>query len=225
MTAFNTLGMGNYGATWESKGYCGAGNVGSLVDSLRGRSAVVCGNAQGVFDEYEAAVKILGRDAVVFGVNDVGMYLDRLDHWVSLHTANLAGWQTVRWLHNKGVENVEIHAPDEKPSVDYIWHGLTPIMAISGYFAMQIAYIMGCAPIVLCGCPGAGVKRFFESAPRSDFSYGAGANGMDAGVREQLMNEMIRLPDFKSKVRSMSGWTRDYFGAFDRSCVEERKVG
>lgn len=214
--------MGKIGSTWESKGYCGAGNVSGLLDSLRGRPAVVCGNAQGVFDEYEAVMRILGRDAVIFAANDVGMYLDRVDHFVSLHTDKLSYWQGVRWQNNKGVDRMEIHAPDEKPFVDHIWAGLNPIFALSGYFAMQVAYLMGCESIVLCGCPGSSCKRFFESQPRCDFSYGGGVNGGDAGVRDQVTNEMNRLPEFKARVRSMSGWTQEYFGAFVH---EERMVG
>jgi len=85
-------------------------------------------------------------------------------------------------------------------------------MALSGYFAMQIAYVMGASPIVLCGCPGDRAARFFEARPRTDFSYGAGRNGNDNSVRTQVEHEMKRLPEFKARVRSMGGWTGKFFG-------------
>ncbi|KKL64426.1 hypothetical protein LCGC14_2165120, partial [marine sediment metagenome] len=57
MTTWNTPGMGTYGATWEQGGYCGRGNVAELIDSLRGRPAIVCGNAEGVFAELDRALR------------------------------------------------------------------------------------------------------------------------------------------------------------------------
>lgn len=204
--------MGAYGAQWQHAGYAGSGNVVGLLDTLLGRPAVVAGGAEGVFVEVEQALDILGNPAV-FAANDVGMYLPKLDHWVSLHCDNLVAWKNVRWLHPSEKEDVKYHSVDRRVFVDYVWQGLTPLFALSGYFAMQIAWLMGCRPIVLCGCPGEPKRRFFEARLRADgFGYGGGTRGSDDGVREQLVKEMKRLPQFKAAVRSMSGWTRDFFG-------------
>ena len=119
----------------------------------------------------------------------------------------MAGEQDPRVLTLKA-----LHSIDAKPFLDVAWTGLTPLFCLSGYFAMQIAWIMGCRPIVLCGCPGSPAPRFFESAPRADFGYGSGADGTEVSVREQIEKEMSRLPEFKAAVRSMSGWTAEYFG-------------
>jgi hypothetical protein len=204
--------MGTYGSTWESRGYSGGGSVSELVNSLAGRPAVVCGSAESVFYELEDVLK-KEPDAVIFGVNDIGMFLPRMDHWVSLHSQNLGVWKSVRWIHARPREDVKYHSIEERPFIDYNWQNLTPLFALSGYFAMQLAYIMGASPIILCGCPGSQAARFFEAAPRTDFAYGGLMAGSETGVREQLENEMKRLPDFKAAVRSMSGWTREFFGS------------
>jgi hypothetical protein len=96
--------------------------------------------------------------------------------------------------------------------VDYVWDRLSPQMALSGYFAMQMAWIMGAERIVLCGCPGEQTRRFFESTPREDFGYGGHDSHGDQGIRQQVEIEMKRLPEFKQAVRSMSGWTQSFFG-------------
>lgn len=203
--------MGTYGATWVSRGYCGQGAVGELLGSLTGRSAIVCGSAEGVFEEFQQARAALG-EFVVFAANDVGMYLDRLDHWVSLHGDNLDAWKRVRWLHHKGPEDVQIHSVAPSPSVQHVWEAVTPVFALSGYFAMQLAWIMGAERIVLCGCPGTQTRRFFEGTPRPDFGYGHGPAGSDQGITEQIVQEMDRVPEFKAAVRSCSGWTAEFFG-------------
>lgn len=209
MVERNAESMGSFGATWEYGGYAGGGNVAALIGSLRGRPAIVAGGARGVFEEVAAAEEKLGPESVVFAANDVGMYLPRLDHWISLHTKHLAAWKAVRWLHPVGHETTRYHGIEPYPFTDYTWERLTPLFALSGSFAMQIAWIMGASPIVLCGCPGDSTPRFFERT--AHFPYG-GPHARDDGVREQLVSEMRRVPAFKAAVRSMSGWTGEFFG-------------
>ncbi len=203
--------MGTYGSTWQERGYCGSGDVSALLGTLRGRRAIVCGGAAGVFDELEVVLAKV-EDPVIFAANDVGVYLPRLDHFVTLHTDNLGPWKNVRWLHAKVQENCKYHAIAPRPFVDYVWDKMTPLFALSGYFAMQIAWVMGAEQIILCGCPGTQTRRFFEATPRGDFGYGLGPAGSDKGIKEQLEREMKRLPDFKAAVKSMSGWTKEFFG-------------
>ena len=212
MTNRNAASMGSYGTTWEAAGYAGSGPCGELVNSLQGRPAVVCGSGQTVFEELNDALHKVD-DPVIFGVNDTGMFLPKMDHWVSLHSDYLGAWKAVRWLHGRAHENVSYHGVDPRPFIDYDWSSLRPLFALSGYFAMQIAHVMGSDLIVLCGCPGEWAPRFFEATPRADtFGYGNGAHGSDRGVRDQLEHEMKRLPGFKARVRSMSGWTKEFFG-------------
>lgn len=215
MTTRNAESMGAYGADWTLRGYAGRGNVGSLLDSIKSRPAVICGNAVTVWRDLGRALSILDNP-VVFGVNDVGMYLPKMDHWVSLHSDSLRTWRDVRWMRLTQSEDVKIHSDMQKPYINYAWEQITPCFALSGYFAMQIAWLMGASPIVLAGCPGMQMRRFFEMEARADFGYGSGVPGgniaSENGVREQLTREMDRVPEFRESVFSMSGWTRAYFG-------------
>lgn len=207
--AIHTASMGLYGATWQARGYCGSGAVGEFLNALAGRTALICGNAAGVFDEV-AEASALVEQPVVFAANDVGMYLPRLDHWVTLHEGNLKAWKAVRWLHQQQDEQVWVHSHQADPAVDVVWTGLTPLFSLSGYFAMQLAYLLGCERIILCGCPGDATRRFFDGPyPTRQLGYG------NDGLRKQVMSEMYRLPEFKAAVRSMSGWTKEFFGSID----------
>lgn len=213
MTNYATPGMGTFGSTWQHAGYSGCGNVEGLLGSSAGRSAIICGNAEGVFEEYTMA-KAIYPDALTYAVNDVGMYLPTVDHWVSLHAAYLWRWKAVRWQNPpKGSETARtwLHSMDTAREIDYVWDQLNPFFALSGYLAMQLAWLMGCAPIVLCGCPGMPQRRFFDVEPKT-FGYGGTQYPADVNLRKQVEQEMRRLPEFKAVVRSMSGWTRDYFG-------------
>lgn len=211
MTIYNAATMGTYGSEWQHKGYCGRGPVAALLDCHLGRPALVCGSGEGVFEQVREASARLS-DPVIFAANDVGMYLPNLNHWVSLHTDNLGAWKAVRWLTARGKEVTQYHGVGSRPFLDHDWEGLTPLFCLSGYFAMQLAWLMGCAPIVLCGCPGDSTRRFFDLQARQEFGYGGLTSGADGGVRQQIEKEMRRLPEFKAVVRSMSGWTQTFFG-------------
>jgi hypothetical protein len=205
MTVRNAESMGAYGASWQARGYSGHGDMTPWVQTLAGRTAVVCGNGAGVLSEV-AHVRAVVDQPVWFAVNDIGMYLHRVDHWVSLHADHLPAWRSVRWLKALEPERTVFHSGTPRPWLDAFWDRLTPQLCLSGYFAMQIAWVMGADRIILCGCPGDNTARFFDAVPRQDFSYG------DEGVCRQMQKEMDRLPDFKAAVRSMSGWTQTYFG-------------
>jgi len=219
MTTRNAASMGDFGSTWTYGGYAGQGNVSDLLGTLKGRVAVVVGGAADVLIQlaslqgstlFEYGVHDIYKEAVIFAVNDIGMFLPKVDHWVSLHGKNLGAWKTVRWLHVRERELTKYHTTEEYAYTDYNWQSLTPMFVLSGYFAMQIAYIMGAEQIILCGCPGDATPRFFDLPGQrreaGQFVYN------EEGVWNQLEHEMKRLPDFKAKVRSMSGMTRAFFG-------------
>jgi len=206
--------MGSYGSAWQANGYSGSGNVEDLIDSLHGRPAVVAGNAATVFEEYD---KYVQGDPYIFGVNDAGVYIPRVHAMVSLHTERLLLWRALRKSgqgESRWWDDIKTHSFQKTVGLDYFWHELTPTCSLSGYFAMQIAHIMGAGRITLIGCPGSPVPRFFETRPRRDgFGYGGAASKVDDGTKKQIMLEAKRVPGLKDKVRSASGWTREFFGA------------
>lgn len=207
MGAYRAQSFSGVPADWVCRGYRGSGQVESLFDSLLGRVAVVVGSGGSIEQIFEDVEKF--PDAVVFAVNDIGMYLPKVDHLVSLHSEKLIHWAGVR---NDGTSKplfpkFTTHTVRSHPaSINYHWEGLTPLMPLSGYFAMQVAWLMGAERIVLIGCPGDGTRRFFDAKPKPGERYS------EMGIRRQIEQEMTRIPEFKRAVRSTSGWTASYFG-------------
>jgi len=191
---------------WESGGYTGEGSE-ALLGELRGQPAIVAGNAKGVFEEVKAAQSAMGR-CVIFGANDIGVYLSHVDHMVSLHTPKLDHWVGLRRdATSKGYGNKDFRVHDGGLYGEREWHqwtGLTPMMALSGLFAAQIAWLMGCNPIVLCGCPTDTTSCFWQPD--------ATINGGYQKVQSQFKAEVNRNPEFKAALRSMSGWTKEFLG-------------
>jgi hypothetical protein len=187
---------------WESKGYFGGGNVVSLIDSQPGKTAIVAGSAYGVFQEIEEAKAKVTVDQI-FAANDIGVYLPEVDHMVSLHADNLTHWAALR-SDKRSRDLFKTHSIYDH---DYNWKELTPTFVLSGYFAMQIAFIMGFQRVILCGCPGDDTRRFFDAQPRPNGPYHG------RGTVQQLQDEIRRIPELLDVVRSMSGYTREVFGA------------
>jgi hypothetical protein len=180
---------------------------GDLIGELRGQPAIIAGNAKGVFEEVSAAQSGMGGH-VVFACNDVGVYLPHVDHMVSLHTPKLDHWVELRRdATSKGYGNKSFRVHDGGLYGEREWHQwthLTPMMALSGLFAAQIAWLMGCSSIVLCGCPTDSTPCFWQ--PDNTI------NGGYPKVQSQFKAEVDRNPEFKKALSSMSGWTKEFLG-------------
>jgi hypothetical protein len=152
----------------------------------------------------------MGRP-IIYAANDVGVYLPHVDHMVSLHTPKLDHWVGLRRdATSKGYGNKDFRVHDGGLYDEREWHqwtGLTPIMALSGLFSAQIAWLMGCSPIVLCGCPTDDTPCFWQ--------YDGIANVAYVRVQGQFKAEVDRNPEFKKALRSMSGWSKEYVGGVD----------
>lgn len=204
MAHFNAQTYRGLDLKWECRGYFGNGSVESLFDTLRGRSAIVAGNGRGVFQEVEEVSR--HNNPVIFAANDVGMYLPRVDHFVSLHPTKLKSWVEIRrdkFSRPVGNLDFKVHSHGAPKLADYDWQDLTPLMSLSGYFAAQIAYLMGAQPIILCGCPGDASPRFWETKC---------SNEAYVNSQEQIRKEMTFKPEFKAVIRSVSGWSNGFFG-------------
>lgn len=205
MGEFNTATMGGYGSSWLHLGYFGAGNVEPILGSLDGRVALVCGSGEGVFEDFE---RLYDKRKVVFAANDVGLFLPHVDHFVSHHPGKLIHWAAIRADESSvpvGNTVFKTHTSGKESGIDYQWQGIEPCLPLSGYLAMQIAYLMGAGSIQLLGCQGDGTPRFWD-AKKIKRGYG------DQGIVDMVRHEMQRLPDFKEKVRSTGGWTAELFG-------------
>lgn len=193
---------------WSHGGYMGGGNVAPLLGIETGKTAVIVGSGRGGFDDL-GRVLLVHPGAVVFAVNDAGMYLPGFSHWVTLHSEKMAAWASVRECDASLDQRFSTHSVTQGNRVEWVWAGLDPYFGLSGYFAMQIAYLMGFDQIILCGCPGDGTPRFFESSVGRPDAYAYN----DKNIMYQFHNEMNRVPALKAKVKSMNGWTRHFFGS------------
>ena len=199
------------GKSWESKGYVGEGNTAGLLDSLSGRPAIVAGSGKGVFEEVQRTTRIM-REPVIFAVNDVGVLLPHIDHFVSHHTPRLVHWVNIRrdpTGGSYGNTDFNVHDSGLYGAADWCqWTGLTPKMSLSGLFAAQIAYLMGCVPIVLAGCPTDDTPRFWETEYKT-------CNVGYEKTQKTFQQELYFKPEFKRVLRSMSGWSKEFLGGIN----------
>src|SRR5262249_15882683 len=194
------------------EGYTVYGEERRLEGQLQDRVALVCGNAETVFDDLSEALWMFDS-AAIFAVNDIGCYLAVIHHWVSLHGDKLQKWVAVRRAEPSVWQGFKTHTSSTAIAPpDYICSIEPCTFSLSGLFAVQIAYIMGAEKIILCGCPGDGTRRFFDRKPRIDYSYGGGLTPGDLRDRDHFQQELNRVPELRKRLRSMSGQTRTILG-------------
>lgn len=188
---------------WEFRGIRGSGDAPSYLGKFKG-NLIILGGARCVWDDY-LELKATGFDGSVMAVNDVGMYFDGpLNHWVSMHANYLTHWVALRKGHsmNEGLT----HTRESYPGIHVAWdiqnYGWT-----SGTFAAQVALCLGYDQIVLCGIPQDGTGRFMDPP------WMPGGEHNDANSKKAFRNIVENAPELKQRVRSMSGWTREVFGA------------
>lgn len=164
--------------------------------------ALVVGGARCVWDDLKRyAPDLAGWDGPVLACNDVGVTLDRVDHWVSLHWDKLETWAAARRLHHKHDRPTLWTRPTPqgvtvKARITDTWGGS------SGMFALKVALEdLGAERAILCGVP-------MDTQPR--FNTG------DPWKLHEYRKDWVRYHDrLKDRVRSASGWTRDRFGGPD----------
>lgn len=193
---------------WKFRGYEGSDNVAELIGTLNGRIGIVCGGGFGVFEELKVAEAFCDSEPIIFAVNGVGTILPKAAHWIGLDTK----------FFEYGAK-IPTHTACG-PGANYDWRIEPEHFHLSGYFAAQVAWLMGCDRIVLCGCPGEAGPRYngtMNDTPH--FGYGSGSTSSDTCIREQLNKQMKQIPDFKRAVRSTSRgkFSEHYFGSFGGS--------
>lgn len=170
------------------------------------RVALVLGGAMRVWRDLAALENLLGAPwpGPVVAANDAGtVWHRRLDHWVTLHPENMKRWKETRAA--LGLRPAGRHwAHREHLYVDTWSRQRAPFVGgSSGLFAVWVATAeLGFDGAVLCGVPMDGGRNEFTGKPWVDFNrYRAGWERNAATLRPL--------------VRSMSGWTREQFGAPD----------
>lgn len=174
---------------------------------------LVCGNAWCLKDDFERA-RALRPEAPVIAVNGAAGQV-RAEHLYSYHFSHFVrkGWldrQKRKFgdchftVHGPGGRNPKVQAMRKRsaPWVDYWWPAARG-GGTSAWCAVKLAGSMGFTEIVLCG------------APIEQGVYADGRMARDFNRREILdhYREYIqRDTDWHQGVKSMSGWTGDFFG-------------
>lgn len=165
----------------------------------------VLGSARGVWEDLAASPC---QAAPTIAANVAGCFAPRLLHWVSVHREIFPACWPLRCLtlsedhgNKLGRGPVFTHAwRHAGERVDYAW--LSEVVPdTSGCLAAMLALHFGYAPVVLCGIPLDDSGRFH--APHDEERSYPETNDTWAWLREK----------HGDRLRSMSGRTRDWFGA------------
>lgn len=170
---------------------------------------VICGSAQCLFEDL-AEVQILvdlifnpaseRPQADVMCINHTALYYPYFfKHWVTYH-------KDIFKCERKYIKgDVITHSVGDDWGVDKVWQFERYHGTDSGLLAVKVAKALGYKKIILAGVPIDGTKRFFD--PVGEVCHFDADNirlGWDMEKRE---------PDTQDRIRSLSGWTRELFGA------------
>lgn len=171
--------------------------------------ALIFGGAVGVAEEYKAAKELctsLGLTTRVFVCNSaIGEFPEHIDFGVTLHPESLHKWTSLRDVRGyPKVTNIWAHRP-EKNITRYTrdWGGSCSLMAV------KAARMEGFKKIILCGCPmTVQAKHFLRGVDWNPaLAFRRGWNSHKREIPPQC-------------VRSMSGWTKEQFGAPDAEWLQ-----
>ena len=173
------------------------------------RYAIVLGGAACVYDDIAQLLKMFhneGWPGLYIAANDIGVHWPLLDHWASFHVDKLVRWKEER-ARNGLPPAYGTWGWQPGQQVDFVlypWSG-----GSSGMLATQVAIILGCTKIVLCGIPMTPTAHFPQSNEfKPETTVWAEADGhWKSWVRVHQQGW------FEDRVRSMSGRTRELFGA------------
>jgi hypothetical protein len=175
-------------------------------------SALLLGGAQSVWTDAAAAMQLSAFDAIAT-VNDAGVHWpDTLDFWVSFHTEpnRFPKWIAERAARGHPPARV-IAATSPEPYVTFPaekYEGL-PNTGTSALLAVKVLRDHGFDRIVLAGVPMSRAGgHFVRREPWADADK----------YREAWA---VVAPRIAPYVRSMSGWTRETFGAPDAAFLTE----
>jgi len=158
---------------------------------------LILGYAACLFDDL-AALGPLNCD--VMAVNRAGLVVSALDHWVSLHPDQLAGFAAARAAAGLA-GGFTSWAPDPGPGIDRVTTDVERF-GTSSLYAVRIAlHKLGYRRVILAGVPLDDAQPYADGSP----------------IPRHLGGHRIAwhhaVPEMEGRVRSLSGWTRSLLGA------------
>lgn len=189
---------------WEFRGIKGGGNEPpSYLDKYRG-NLIVLGGGRCVWDDWQK-LKAQNYSGSLMAVNDIGQWLDNIEHWVSLHPANFRHWIGLKRLHGAHSHDCLTHTNEPSEGIRVSWE-LRPAAEFSGFFAIQVGLLLGYEQIVVCGVPMDGTGHFF-GAPWETGEHN------DPNVKKSFRNNAQNCPEMMTRTRGVSGYVKELFGA------------
>lgn len=167
-------------------------------------SAIVIGGADCVWDDVKAARALFEPDAFAV-INDmIPLWPDRIDYVCSLHPEKVAEWLNQR--HKKGLDfhgEVWCHKIAGPRGIVHkgVDHHTEDWAGSSGLFAAKVLLEQGFDKIVLCGVP-----LVSESMHIVRKRHWSAAHAFRSGWQRNRKS-------IAHKVRSVSGWTKEFLGA------------
>lgn len=157
-----------------------------------------------------------GPVAGVVACNEAGIAVARLDAWVSLHPQY---WDKKGWLAARAAKRYPApplythdlrHAPPGAVQTPYCFPGQEH-SGSSGMFAAKVALVDLCFDrAVLCGVPMSPMDHFHGA---THWRVKSGA-GRVSDLPRRYLDRWREVPaEYKDRIRSMSGATRDLLGA------------
>lgn len=165
--------------------------------------AIVLGGAQCLHEDIETALAMFNPDVVV-AVKDIGITYPHIDHWVTYHPERLP--KEVHIRRSKGLADpLYVWTYDKitvRPKVGIEFRTVKHRGGSSGFMGMVVACIVA-DKAVLCGIPMDPKQKHFSRPKKQGWP--------EANYYRRVWSE--HHGEYKDRVRSMSGWTREIFGA------------
>lgn len=172
-------------------------------------TALILGGGKTVFEDAEKARKLFKPD-IILGVNDVIADYAEIQYACSMHPEKMGIWLTKR-RENGHPDPKEFWTADTAVKRDHLNLGYKTVRNTrggSGLLAVYVARALFCKKIVLAGIP---------MAPEFEHYHTPGA------WKEYKLYKLVWEHDksLLQDVRSMSGWTREAFGAPTKKWFDE----
>lgn len=185
-----------------------------FTGNYEGQTAIICGSAPCLLEDFEEIKKHIGENYVLIGINEAiwALYCDKL---ITAHVDQMELFKRRSMNVNIETHTSKNYHPDWKDQSDYFW-GDVKKGATSTVDAIQIAKRMGFDNIILAGCPMTGEDGYYYGKKGRENVAGCPRFGNPENLDlvhnyQKKLVDMLQKVDF-SNVRSMSGFTANVFG-------------
>ena len=166
---------------------------------------LIIGGAHCVFEDIEASQELFLPDEIIV-INDIGMYIEEVDHWVTMHPEKMPIWLKQREDH--GFVKPKMWTTPEKVEKGIVdGFSLVNSKGGGGILGVNLAKFLGASKIVLAGIP---------MTQNAHFNKGSG--WIEATLYRQFWRGEKSYPKW---VKSMSGWTKEFYGLPTKEWLEE----